>query len=72
MNGTLGAIVADIVRTAEDRTSVKTSVFGTSSGLLRDLLKAGWRVEESKCAFVYLSSAGPPRPNYFSHAAWLP
>ena len=69
---TLIGIVGDILRTADDSWNVKTSIFGTSATLFRELLKAGWRIEESKVGFIYLSSAGPLPPNYITHTAWLP
>jgi GNAT superfamily N-acetyltransferase len=50
---TLSVIVADVVRTADDPAGVKTSIFGTSRDLFAELLKAGWRIEESKYGFVY-------------------
>jgi hypothetical protein len=69
---TLAAVVADVVRSANDPSNIKTSIFGTSGALFRDMLKAGWRIEESRYGFIYLSSGDPLPANYIPHTAWLP
>jgi GNAT superfamily N-acetyltransferase len=69
---TLTSIVADIARTADQPSQLKTAIWGTSGALLSGLLRAGWRIEESRYTSLYLSSRGPLPPNYISHAGWLP
>ena len=69
---TVGAMIANLVADTRIPSEMRTSIFGTSGALFRELLGAGWRIEESNYSFIFLSNAGPLPPSYITHAAWLP
>ncbi len=69
---TLCAVVADIMRTAEDPAGVTANIYGDSDAVFQMLVNAGCRIDEAAYRFVYASNTGPPPPSSISNSDWLP
>src|SRR5438093_901085 len=71
--GTLCTLVADVIRTGEDPSSMSVNLCGDSTWLFRMLVNAGGRIDnKDKYRFVYCSSVGPLPASYIHHSDWLP
>jgi GNAT superfamily N-acetyltransferase len=70
---TLCAVIASLIRTADDPMSMSVNLSGDSARLFHMLVNAGARIDdEAKYRFVYCSSVGPMPSSYIHHSDWLP
>ena len=70
---TLNTVVADLVRTADDPSSVSINLCNDSASVLQMLVNAGGRIDDKEpFRYVYCSSDGPLPSSYIHHSDWLP
>jgi GNAT superfamily N-acetyltransferase len=70
---TLCAVVAALIRTAEDPMSMSVNLSGDSAPLFQILVNAGARIDDDATyRFVYCSSVGAMPSSYIHHSDWLP
>jgi len=71
--GTLRAVVADLVGTADHPAGMSVNLCGHSTDVFRMLIEAGARIDDATpYRFVYCSIAGPLPSSYIHHSDWLP
>lgn len=70
---TLCAVVAELVRSADDPASASVNVCGDSASVLQMLINAGGRIDDKEpYRYVFCSSDGPLPSSYIHHSDWLP
>ena len=70
---TLCAVVADLVGSSPDPSSMVVNLGGEAGAVFRMLMNAGGRIDAaSGYRFVYCSSSGPLPSSYIHHSDWLP
>jgi len=70
---TLAAVVAELIRSADDPSSASVNLCGDSTSVLQMLINAGGRIDDKEpFRYVYCSSQGPLPSSYIHHSDWLP
>jgi hypothetical protein len=70
---TLCLVVADLVGTAPEPSSVAVNICGEAGAVFRMLVNAGARIDgTNRYRFVYCSSSGALPSSYIHHSDWLP